>query len=90
MSHDRYKEDNLAKKRSRELLVSLQRNPDNQFYMQLRDYINRRSEEIRDLMCNETDMDEVKRLQGRAGELKDLLVGLDRKPVVDQYTGAFS
>lgn len=80
----------MAKKRSRELLAGLQRNPDNQFYMQLRDYINRRSEEIRDLLCNETDMDEVKRLQGRAGELKDLLAGLDRKPVVEQYTGSFS
>ena len=80
----------MANKRSRDLLKGLQRNPDNQFYMQLRDYISARSEEIRDLICLETDMDEVKRLQGRAGELKDLLAGLNRKPVVDQYTGSFS
>jgi hypothetical protein len=58
--------------------------------MQLRDYAEARLSEIQNNLLLETDMDNVKRLQGRAGELKDLLAGLDRKPVVEQFTGSFS
>lgn len=76
-------------KTTRSMLDKLKRNPDNSFYLTLREFCIARQYEIQEEMVKETDMDNVKRLQGRAIELKDMLDSLTRKPVVNKHDGAY-
>lgn len=75
--------------KAKELVNLMKSSPDSTSYLRLVDYCNTRIVEIQGLLVKETDMDEVKRLQGRATELFELLSGLVRKPVTNQYTGSF-
>ena len=68
----------------------MKRNTDNQFFCNLTEYLELRMTLQKDLIVNTTDMDEVKRLQGRCHELSEMLKALTRKPVEQQPTGAFN
>lgn len=70
-------------------IESLKRNPDGAAYKVLLHYLELRIEHCKDLLIKETDMDEVKRIQGRAMEIRDMLSGLTRKPVVNKFDGAY-
>jgi len=72
-----------------ELIDSMKRNTDNQFFRNLTEYLELRISSQKDLLVSTLDVDEMKRIQGRILELQELLKGLTRKPLKDQHTGAF-
>lgn len=76
-------------KKTQALLDVIRRNPDNHFYLTLKEFVETRIYEIQEQLVKEKDMDEVKRLQGKADELQTILKGLTRKPVVNTYDGGF-
>lgn len=80
----------MVKKRTKELIDAMKRNTDNHFYMSLKEYAETRIYEVQELLVKETDMDNIMRLQGRATEMRELLDGLTRKPIAEQYEGAFN
>ena len=59
-------------------------------YLKLTRFITARLAEIQGQYKMQTDMDEVKRLQGRELELDEMLKGMTRKPLSDQHTGGFT
>ena len=75
--------------KSKKLIDQLKSNPDNASYLRLVEYATTRVYEIQEMLVTETDPDKLFRLQGRATELNELLKGLTRKPVTEQYTGSF-
>ena len=81
---------NLDNLKPRDILRQLGSNPVGSSYLKLLDFINKRVREIQGQMVTQTDMDEVKRLQGRAQELTDMLRGMTRKPLEEQKTGGFT
>jgi hypothetical protein len=68
---------------------SLKRSTDSQFYFNLTAYIKVRLEEIKTSAIKETDMDNVKRQQGRAAEMEEFLKSLTRRAVVNEHDGAY-
>jgi hypothetical protein len=72
-----------------ELYNSLKRNTDNQFYLDLIKLLEFRLDTAKGQLVDAVDIDEMKRLQGRAAELKDILTALQRRPIQSQQTGAF-
>jgi hypothetical protein len=71
------------------LYNSLKRNTDNRFYLDLIKLIEFRLETIKNQMIDAVETDELKKLQGRGAELRDMLTSLQRRPVEAQRTGAF-
>lgn len=59
-------------------------------YLKLERFITARLAEIQGQYKLQTDMDEVKRLQGRELELNDMLKGMTRRTLSDQHTGGFT
>lgn len=81
----------VNKSKKRELLDSLRRSPDNQFFMNLKELLETINYEILRLLVKTTDKDEILRLQGKALLLEELVTDLTRKqPVNKQKTGAFN
>jgi hypothetical protein len=77
--------------KANELINSMKRNTDNQFYLNLVGYLELQLELKKTMLVGADDMDEVKRIQGRCRELSDMLKALTRKPVnVSQHSGAFN
>lgn len=72
------------------LYSSLKRNPDNQFYLDLVKLLEFRLDVVKKQLVKAVEEGEMKRIQGRALELTELLQGLQRKPVQEQHTGAFN
>lgn len=79
----------MANINGKQYLDSLKRNPDGTYYKILLKYAELRIEYLKDELMKERDMDEVKRIQGQALEMTNLLKGLTRKPVVNKFDGAF-
>ena len=71
------------------LYNSLRRNTDNSFYLDLIKLLEFKLDIAKSQLVDAVDVDEMKRLQGRAAELKEILVALQRKPIKSQLTGAF-
>lgn len=71
------------------LFSSLKGSPENQFFLNLISLLESRLEVIKNELVDSDESDTVI-LKGRARELKHLILGLTRKPVVDQYTGSFN
>jgi hypothetical protein len=86
----KFKEDNLDKTRSRILIDSMKRNTESNFYLHLCEYLKLREHEVQELLCKTDDVHDIFRLQGRVTELNEFLKALERKPVVNQYDGAFN
>jgi hypothetical protein len=46
-------------------------------------------ETVKNQMIDTVDTDELKKLQGRGCEIRDILTALQRRPVEKQHTGSF-
>ena len=78
-------------KKQTAIINRLKRNTDNQFYIDLLEYLDNRLEVIKVQLVNAPDDDEFKRLQGRGRELHEFITALTRKPIdVKQHSGAFN
>ena len=71
------------------LMDSMKRNPDGAVYKLLLKYLELRIADLKEKLLTETDMDEVKRIQGRGLEIRDMILALTRKPVVNEFDGAY-
>lgn len=71
------------------LIDDLKINTDNRFYNALLRYLTLRVDEVKAELMKETDMDNVKRLQGRGTELEEFRASLTRKKLQSQYDGSF-
>lgn len=79
----------MANTKQKEYITSMKRNPDGTQYQLLLKYLELRVGLLKDQLLTESDMDEVKRIQGRGLEINDLLKALTRKPVVNEFDGAY-
>ena len=87
----RYRRDKLVKTKQSELIASMKRNTDNQFFRNLVAYLELRITLQKDCLVGSVDMDEIKRIQGRVLELQEFLKNLTRSTTVkDKHTGAFN
>jgi hypothetical protein len=80
----------MSKAEHQELMDSMRRNTDNQFFRNLVDYLSLRLRLHKDMLVNAVDVDEIKRLQGRCLELSEMLRALQRPPIQAQSTGSFN
>lgn len=71
------------------LYNSLRRNTDNSFYLDLVKLLEFKLDTVKNQLIDAVEINDMKRLQGRAAELKEMLTALQRKPIVRQQTGAF-
>jgi ppGpp synthetase/RelA/SpoT-type nucleotidyltranferase len=76
-------------KTKKQLIDNLKSNTENRFYNSLLQYLDLRVEEVKTELVQETDMDNVKRLQGRGKELEEFRTSLVRKKLKPQVTGSF-
>ena len=67
----------------------LRRNTDGDFYKDLVSLLEFRLDTLKNELVECGSVDEYRKLQGRAAELKDMLSHLHRKPVKSQCTGAY-
>jgi len=79
----------LVKTQQQEYITSMKRNPDGAQYKLLLKYLELRIGALKDQLLTESDMDEIKRIQGRGLEINDMLKALTRKPVVNEFDGAY-
>jgi ppGpp synthetase/RelA/SpoT-type nucleotidyltranferase len=87
-TQNRFREANLDKTK-KQLIDNLKSNTENRFYNSLLQYLDLRVEEVKTELVQETDMDNVKRLQGRGKELEEFRTSLVRKKLKPQVTGSF-
>jgi hypothetical protein len=77
--------------RAKDQLQNMKRNPDNQYYVSLRKYLELRLVEVKNLLVDTEEDRDIHKLQGRAKELNEFLKALLRRPVADnQHTGSFN
>ena len=79
----------MPKSVQKELIASMKRNTDNQFFIDLVKFIELRITLNTMMLVTCLDMDEVKRLQGRVLELQEFKRDLARKPIKTQESGGF-
>jgi hypothetical protein len=80
----------LAKEDKKQLMDSMKRDTNGAMYQLLLKYLELRIADLKDRLLTETDMDEVKRIQGRGLEIRDMLAGLTRRPVAIEFDGAYN
>jgi hypothetical protein len=71
------------------LIDSIRRNPDNNFLINLKKYLELRVSELNSQWPKVTDVEEIKRMQGRSLEIAEFLKALERVPVENKYDGAY-
>ena len=71
-----------------QLFTSLKGSPENQFFLNLVSLLEYRLETVKNDLVDSDEID-TQVHKGRARELKYLISGLTRKPVEEQFTGAF-
>lgn len=79
----------MANTKTKSYMDSLKQHPEGTQYQILIKYLELRSAELKDRLVIETDSDEIKRIQGRAREIRDMLKGLTRRPIVNEFDGAY-
>lgn len=67
----------------------LRRNTDSEFYKDLISLLEFRLDIMKTELIECASVDDYRKLQGRASELKEMLSHLQRKPVKSQRTGAY-
>lgn len=80
----------MDKSKSKQLIDNMKRNTESGLYLNLHEYLKLREKEIQTLLCKTDDVHDIFRLQGRALEMSEFLKALSRKPLTDQYSGAFN